>query len=152
MKNIILFATTLLLWGQCRPKEIPQAANSLDKELRITLNQTIPLTGSNHTDLGKITLVNLNDSRCPANAMCVRQGAAITTFSLEAGTGNQQDGQLFIGDFMPNDARNKRNLTADTMLVQLKDKESYQLILKDVRPYPGTSSEPAEVTFLLKKP
>jgi hypothetical protein len=58
---------------------------------------------------------------------------------------------MFIGDFMPNDPRNKRNVTADTVTVQLADKANYRLILKKVAPYPGTSEDIPKATLLLER-
>ena len=148
----MLLTGTVLLLTQCQPKDIPQTeADSLNKEFRINLNQTIALTGKGKTDLGEITFTHLNDSRCPTNSMCIRQGAAITSFDLQTTTAVKQNVRLFIGDFMPNDPRNRRNRTVDTVEVQLKDKTFYRLILKEVRPYPGTSTEKAEAIMVLEK-
>jgi hypothetical protein len=153
MKNILLLTGAALLVSQCQPKRIPQSAAVLpNQEFRINLNQTINLTDSRKTALGKITFTHLDESRCPANAMCVRQGAAITTFTIGPGNGEKQKVRLFIGDFMPDDPGIRRNRTADTAVVQLKNKTTYQLILKAVLPYPGTSAEAPAATLVLKSP
>lgn len=153
MKNMLLLAGAGLLLTQCLPREIPQTKSSqLNKILRINLNQKINLKGDNQENLGEIIFTHLDDSRCPAHAMCVRQGAAVTSFSIQAQAAEKQDTRLFIGDFMANDPGNKRNRTADTVVVQLKDKARYQLILTAVEPYPGTSTEAPVATILIKKP
>jgi hypothetical protein len=102
--------------------------------------------------LGQITFTHLDESRCPANAMCIRQGAAITTFKITTEpTAEPQSFRLFVGDFMPNDPQNKRNRTTDTVAVQLASKTQYRLILKKVRPYPGTGEENPRATLLLER-
>jgi hypothetical protein len=60
--------------------------------------------------------------------------------------------RLFIGDFMPNDPRNKRDQTADTANIDLgaATTQKYELILKQVTPYPGTSTTLPKATLLLK--
>jgi len=150
---MILLTAALLLLGQCRPKEIPQAGIHIpDQEIQVSLNQTVSLMGKDKTKVGEITFADLNDSRCPASAMCIRQGAAVTTFRVTTpGNGETQMVRLFIGDYMPNDPRNKRNLTADTITILAGDSISipYQLILKQVTPYPGTGPETPQATLTL---
>ena len=144
----MLFCVAVLLFSQCRPKQIPQTTSGNRPEaFIINLNQTVTL----NENLGEITFSHLDDSRCPANAMCVRQGAAVTTFTIRAKNTEKQTVRLFIGDFMANDPRNKRNQTADTMEVQLEN-YNYQLILKEVMPYPGTSAEGPKATIVVKRP
>ena len=156
MNRIFLFIGLLGFLTQCRSATTPPAnAVVINQEFKLGLNQEVTLRENNrsgkNTELGKIKLVNLEDSRCPAHTTCIRQGAVIT--SLEIATpANAQVVQLFIGDMMPNDSRNKRNLTADTMLVILPDKVKYQLILKAVLPYPGTSADAPRATLLMKRP
>jgi hypothetical protein len=153
INNIWLFACAGLLFIQCQSQKPPTAAvNILNREFRIDLNQTQILTGENKKPLGEITFTHLDESRCPANVMCVRQGAAVASFALQTAESEKQNVRLFIGDFMANDPRNRRNRTADTVKVQLKDKAQYQLILKEVMPYPGTSDEVPKATILIKRP
>lgn len=155
MERIFLLIGLTSFLTQCQPVALPQTdAGVLNQEIKIGLNQTVTLKENNRTGdsyLGKIKLVQLEDSRCPAHTTCIRQGAVIT--SLEIATPvDAQVVRLFIGDMMPNDGRNKRNLTADTLLVALKDKVPYQLILKDVLPYPGTSEDAPRAVLLVKRP
>ncbi|WP_157433337.1 hypothetical protein [Adhaeribacter aquaticus] len=49
---------------------------------------------------------------------------------------------------MNNDPRNKRNLTADTVALNWNN-QTYQLILKDVTPYPGTSNSIPKATLVI---
>ena len=153
MKNILLLASAVLLLMQCQTSKIAALTPGLlNQEMQISLNQKITLRDDNKKHLGEITFMHLDESRCPINAMCVRQGAAVTSFALQTNLAENQNIRLFIGDFMANDSRNRRNLTADTVVVQLNDKNRYQLILTAVVPYPGTSNETAAATILLKRP
>ena len=153
MKNILLLVSAGLLLTHCQTPKIAAATPGiLNQEMQISLNQKITLRDDNKKDLGEITFMHLDESRCPANVRCVRQGAAVTTFSVQTNLAENQNIRLFIGDFMANDSRNRRNLTADTVVVQLNDKNRYQFILTAVVPYPGTSDEAVAATILLKRP
>ena len=152
MKNLILLTGAVLLLGQCQPKAMPQVDSKRpEKAFQIDLEQTIPLKGVFKIDLGEITFIDLNDSRCPADAMCIRQGAAVTTFRVATPANSKtQLVRLFIGDYMPNDPRNKRNLTADTVIIAAGNNTQYLLILKQVTPYPGTGKEIPQATIALQ--
>ncbi|KAA5543963.1 hypothetical protein [Adhaeribacter rhizoryzae] len=151
-RNIIgLLAGAGLLLGQCQSQKIPAAATNLNTAFEISLNQKLALTGENQKVLGEIIFTQLDDSRCPANAMCVRQGAAVASFTIQAKGAEKQNLRLFIGDFMANDSRNKRNQTADTVMLQLENNGSYELILKAVMPYPGTSNGTPQATIQINK-
>src|SRR5687768_15731924 len=104
MKNILLLASAGLLLTQCQTPKIAAATPGiLNQEMQISLNQKITLRDDNKKNLGEITFMHLDESRCPANVMCVRQGAAVTTFAVQTnGLGNKNI-RLFIGDFMAND-------------------------------------------------
>ncbi|PIQ20515.1 MAG: hypothetical protein COW65_14570 [Cytophagales bacterium CG18_big_fil_WC_8_21_14_2_50_42_9] len=151
MKYFSLLAGAVLFLSQCQSKEIPQADIPLtDTEFRIKLHQTVPLMANNKTEAGEITFMELNDSRCPADAMCIRQGAAVTTFRVTLPQNQEtQIVRLFIGDFMPNDPRNKRNLTADTVTISSGNNTHYRLMLQQVGPYPGTGQETPQATLKL---
>lgn len=158
MKSLLVIASSVLLLSHCQHEDISENRMAIfQQQFEIALHETLTLKGSTQPDennqLGEITFSHLNESRCPANANCIRQGAAVTTFSITSGPGAEpQTIRLFIGDFMANDPRNKRNLSADTAEVQLADKSRYRLILKNVSPYPGTGGGTPKATLLLERP
>ena len=146
---------SIFLW-QCQPAALPQTASGvINQEFKIALNQTVTLTEKKLTgkiNLGKIKLVRLEDSRCPAHTTCIWQGAVVTSLQIETPAPDTQTVRLFIGDMMPRDSRNRRNIAADTLLITLKDKVQYQLILKAVLPYPGTSENAPQAVLLVTRP
>jgi hypothetical protein len=157
MKLPVLIASTLFLLFRCQQEDISaNGTGIINQQFEIRLHESLVLRSSTGPDegnrLGEIAFPHLDETRCPANAMCIRQGAAVTTFSLTTEPGSEpQTIRLFVGDFMPNDPRNKRNRTADTVSVQLANKAYYRLILKKVQPYPGTSGETPRATLLLER-
>ena len=157
MRSLFLIASTLLLLSRCQQDDIPATGTGIiNQQFVLGLHESLVLKSSTKDaeapPLGQITFSHLDESRCPANAMCIRQGAAITTFKITTeASAEVQSFRLFVGDFMPNDPRNKRNLTADTVAVQLADKTQYRLILKKVAPYPGTGEENPRATLLLER-
>ncbi|CCH52756.1 hypothetical protein BN8_01778 [Fibrisoma limi BUZ 3] len=78
----------------------------------------------------------IEDSRCPANVVCIRYGNVNVSYTLSQETESRQ-GILCLGD-----CGNGPQKTRDSTLVQLGS-DRYQLVLTEVRPYPGTS--PVEV-------
>ena len=77
----------------------------------------------------------IEDSRCPANVVCIRYGNVNVSYMLSQGTESRQ-GILCLGDC------GGPQKTQDSTTVQLGN-DRYQLVLTEVRPYPGTS--PVEV-------
>jgi hypothetical protein len=157
MKSTLLIFSALFLFTRCQQDDIPQAgAGVINQQFEIELHKTVTLrstTGeSTQNSLGTIEFSHLDESRCPANAMCMRQGAAVTSFVLRVPEKPEaQTIRMFIGDFMTNDPRGIRNRTADTVAVELANKARYQLILKQVQPYPGTGSGTPKATLLVKQ-
>ena len=70
----------------------------------------------------------VSDSRCPANAMCVWQGAATATFSFT----KNGDSHLFNLSTITM----KPNYTKDTVIA------GYKIEFINLSPYPGTVSDP----------
>ena len=70
----------------------------------------------------------VSDSRCPANAMCVWQGAATASFSLTK-NGHSQNFNLSTITMPP-------NYTKDTIIA------GYKIEFINLSPYPGTVPDP----------
>jgi hypothetical protein len=156
MRFLLLVASTLFLFSRCQQDAIPaNGTGIINQQFELALHDKLVLKSSTQQEvnnkLGEIAFSQLDESRCPANAMCIRQGAAVTTFKITTDPGAEaQTVRMFVGDFMPNDPRKKRNLSADTVAVQLANKAKYRLILKKVAPYPGTGTDTPKATLLLE--
>ena len=70
----------------------------------------------------------VSDSRCPANAVCIWQGAATATFSFTK-NGNTHRFNLSTITMKP-------NYTKDTVIA------GYKIEFKNLLPYPGTVADP----------
>ena len=70
----------------------------------------------------------VSDSRCPANAMCIWQGAATATFSF---TKNGATHRFDLSTITM-----KPNYTKDTIIA------GYKIELINLSPYPGTVADP----------
>lgn len=142
MKILIVFLLLLAL-TQCAQKETAVARRgSLNRETAITLHETVQLTGNSAENLRadelQLTFTKLNDSRCPLNAMCLRAGSAVAQFRLERNQEQSSPMQLVIGEALPADNRKLRHRAADTATVTVAN-TTYQVILKQITPYPCTS-------------
>ena len=71
----------------------------------------------------------VSDSRCPANAICVWQGAATATFSLSKNGSNHR--------FNLSTITMEPNYKKDTII------EGYKIEFMNLLPYPGTFTPPA---------
>ncbi len=78
----------ITLFTQCQKEEIPLSEKSsetiiLPQEFKIALNQTFVIRSNNQQEeIGRIQFVQLEESQCPANAMCIRQGSAVTHLKI----------------------------------------------------------------------
>lgn len=87
-------------------------------------------------------VTSIQDSRCPADAMCTRNGSVQVEFVLEK-EGTRQMGKLCLGEC------GQESNSTDTTAVQLGD-HTYHVVLKEVRPYPGTSASDTKPEALIQ--
>ena len=122
---MILSIATISLGNSC--------SKSGDKRLRegtIELKLHESAEGSIKGDRVKIVFeVVVSDSRCPANAMCIWQGAATATFSFTK-NGDSHRFNLSTINMEP-------NYTKDTVIA------GYKIEFIHLLPYPGTFTPPA---------
>ncbi len=85
----------------------------------------------------------IEDSRCPANALCIRYGNANVAFSLN-NSAARQTGTLCLGE-----CAGKGMQVSDSTSVQLGS-DRYRVILTDVQPYPGTTSSDTKPTAIMR--
>ena len=138
MKNIkkqVLYAVCLLslLSTSCDKDPI-----QFDSPFELGINESINLPGNGTI----ITLKSINDSRCPANAYCIRAGNALVKLRMTDNSGEEVFGELCIG-FCDTKMQEE-----DSIVIRL-NKTSYTVILKSVSPYPGTESTPDKKASLL---
>ncbi len=125
---LLLFALTL---AACAPA----ASAPLAGELQIPLGQSRPLPG---TDRPVEFVEVLEDSRCPADALCVWQGRVQVLLAVTLGT-EQVPVILTLGE----------SLEGDTAQAAFPD---FTLTLTAVDPYPGTAADTIPIVSLLVAP
>jgi hypothetical protein len=140
MKCYLAPLLALLLFTRCAKEELTAAGQgNLNRDLEIALNETVELfkveQGKSSKNKVRVHLTEINDSRCPMNANCIRYGSAIARLWLEQDQEKSPTIALVIGEALPNDPRKVRNRAADTTLVTVANTQ-YQVILKSVTPYP----------------
>lgn len=111
---------------------------------------SVVLTANQSTRVGQdvsVQVTSIQDSRCPANALCIRYGSAKVGFIL-ASESEQQTGELCLGE-----CKNGKEIqNKDTTAVQLGG-TTYRVVLSEIRPYPGIGSpdvKPEAVIQVLK--
>ncbi|GAB2527155.1 hypothetical protein [Rufibacter soli] len=145
MKSLFALAFASLLLVGCAHTENLSSEQTPQLSAPFILGLEKPVTVGNLV----VRLQKVEDSRCPMNAMCIRQGSAITYLQLQDTRGNEATKTLYLGDALPApDNRGPRS--ADTVQVSMGSRQ-YQLILSEVQPYPNTAdTSPAEKTAKLE--
>ena len=149
MKRIFTYLLTLVLFPQCTKEEFPITnRGNLNQEIEIPLNQTVELTETNEGNRDpekiRVNFYELNDNRCPMNAFCIRNGSAVVRLQLVQDNRQTKTIALVIGDALPTDTRPVRHRSADTTVVALGNNH-YQVILKNITPYPCAGCPNQEV-------
>ena len=132
MKSIILFTALILLMVHCKEEIIDLQTSE------VIIAEGDQKIISSNLDLS-LAVLEINESRCPSDVVCVRLGEAIVKIELS----NNQESflleNLCIGDCNTGTA----GQLADSTLITL-DQQLYVLKLKDVNPYPSTENNEAE--------
>ncbi len=137
MKAIVLLsaAFTMACSASAPPASLgdttrePSSRTADDSTLIVVLGET----ASTPDGKLRLTFVKLeSDSRCPANAVCVWQGDAATRLRVQAG-GNDVDTTL--------------HTTLEPRLIEVG---GILLSLLEVRPYPGTTDQPATPRIVVR--
>ncbi|WP_420151674.1 hypothetical protein [Spirosoma sp.] len=143
MNTLKLIATAFLISGW-----FAIGCHSNNNTAEPQTNIPVTLKANQSARLGEdvtVQATRIEDSRCPANAICIRYGSANVEFVLEKGS-DRQSGTLCLGEC----GQGLKN--ADTTTIQLGG-SNYRVVLSEVRPYPGTSTpdaKPEAVLQLLK--
>jgi len=142
MKNInkyliVLVCFTGLLISSCEKDSI-----EFDSPFELKENESIVLQGNNNGL--KITLQEVNDSRCPVNALCISAGNARVKLRLSDNSGAEKLAELCLG-FCDN-----MNNTEDNVIIRLND-ISYTVVLKEVSPFPELGKKQDKKALLIIK-
>ena len=138
-----LFLLLLVAGGLAACKK-DQPGPSLNQTFELPLHQTATLaTGSSPL---RITLTNVQDSRCPINAFCIWAGYAAVTLELKDAAAAPQTARISLH------YKDLSQYSADSVAVTL-NQQDYWLRLLDVTPYPSTtggSSQPPTAVLRLR--
>ena len=114
----------------------------------VELNNYFDLALNKKVVLGKeliVDFVKVLDSRCPINAKCIWAGNVTVSLTLSNLENMKSETTLCIGQ-----CESKFKM-ADTIRVNL-NQTNYTVVLKDVKPYPGTKgAEDIKAILLVKK-
>lgn len=148
-KCLVVFPLLVLLLTQCRQTD--DAAPILTQAQAFTLAagdtarvllMNLATSFKSTADFLTFKLAAINDSRCPANADCIRAGEATTTFTLSAYGAPSSEQTLSIP---APDAKNRTDSTTVRVGNSL-----FVVVLKSVQPFPGTGSGTKTATFVVK--
>jgi hypothetical protein len=134
MKFILLLILGLSL-QQCSDES--PALFTLNQEFQAREAELVTL--KLEQDQGHINLqvLEIAESRCPSDVVCVRFGEAMVTVGVSGIEEIIKTLDLCIGDCPQ---RNQGVIIADTVAVEIDGKD-YAVILKDVIPFPSTTNQ-----------
>lgn len=135
MKKVVGLAFLTLIGCQSTEVETNnKLQKSYEKDFTLQLEQETQLNDF------KLLFEKVAESRCPANAFCIRAGEVIVDLKVNA----QQNVQMCLGECqMVRPARANRMITQDSLEVTV-DSKKYLFVLKQVNPYPGVSTKETE--------
>jgi len=84
-----------------------------------------------------LTFDNVADSRCPINVQCFRAGEVVVDLSVNA----NQKVQMCLGDCQIVQSSRKKGFVVQDSLDVSVDGQKYLFILKQVKPYPVSTTE-----------
>ncbi len=128
-----IFGATLiffLCFAACEKGILNGPLLSYGEKVELQKSQSI-LFGTDTKDGLKLTINNINDSRCPKDVNCIRAGEAAVKITIYDIKENSATFDLYYGD--------KSHFKPDTVNFSI-DKKAYKVILFDVNPYPQTST------------
>lgn len=132
MKKLILSAligASFLI--SCNNKNDAEPEVQFDSKisnLNYRVNTVVPASGKDLT----VNLKEVQDSRCPSNAVCITMGVAVINFAISVGTDNADVQVKFSGD--------GKNSGIETFSL---GGQNYAMKVTEVLPYPETSKTPA---------
>lgn len=142
MNNINKYLLALVCFMGLLISSCEKDSIEFDNPFELEENESIVLQENNNGL--SITLQSINDSRCPANALCVSAGNARVKLKMSDNSGAETLAELCLGFC------DTRNNTEDSALFQLNN-VSYIVILKEVNPYPEAGKKQNKKALLIIK-
>ena len=137
MKNLIYTGIILVVAFLISCNDDDPEVFQFDQEFVIGQEETVFLSENNDSIRIEVQVIDITDSRCPANANCVRFGEAEVKLSVTGKEDIANIIDLCLGDCP---TYNRGFLESDTVEVTIDDR-NYAVILLNVTPYPFTTNE-----------
>jgi hypothetical protein len=139
MKKNMFLSFLLFAIVACTNKEEITVANKLGDTVQLKASESISLSDNGSSI--NLKLINIQDSRCPVNANCIRAGEAIVTLDLQIGDEKFNGLKVCIG------CEKEMNIAQSTD-IKAKTK-TYSIKLNAVNPYPQTTGMTAPTATLV---
>ncbi|WP_428661078.1 hypothetical protein [Runella sp.] len=130
MKKVILFV--FLTAVGCKTDKVDAEKQNLNGTLSLKEEFSLKIKQQTQVDAFKLSFNSVADSRCPANALCIRAGEVVVDLAVN----DTQKVQMCLGDCQQvRPSQYKGSISQDTLEVSIQNKP-YLFILKQVSPYP----------------
>lgn len=129
MKMSHIISLLLFTIVACTNKEEIVASKKLGDTIQLKATESVNL--NDNGSVVNLKLMNIQESRCPANATCIRAGEVIVILDLQIGNENFNGLKVCIGC-------EKVLSMSETLQIKAKTK-NYTLRLNSVDPFPQTT-------------
>lgn len=122
-----------------------ESLNAIDQNLGTDFN--LKISQQTQVDGIKLSFAEVVDSRCPSNAQCIRAGEVVVDLNL---INTQQKIKMCLGECqLVQPHRKKGFITQDSLEVSVNS-QKYLFILKQVNPYPTTTTTTTKENYEVK--
>lgn len=144
--NKLKYCWVFVLLGLLACTDTDPRVFELNETISIGVSESITLQLPQQDEYIDLMVLDIEESRCPANANCVRFGEARVTVGVNGIEEILKTLNLCVGDCPE---RGVGVIQVDTIAVEL-DNNSYAVLLKDVTPYPTTDNNSLPKQALLE--
>jgi len=143
MKNILLSMLSGLWLLGCQSDSNSIDAEKFGDTFQAKSGEEAQLSGASASNDLKVIVESITDSRCPEGVNCIRAGNAQIGLTLSKESDRQEVGLCIGCSNRPN------SVEQDTVSVTVAS-QLYEVILKDVLPYPAQDNAGAEKEAVLE--
>lgn len=138
MKKAFVFVFLTVLG--CKTENLNAVEQNLGTDFNLKISQQTQVDGI------KLSFDEVADSRCPSNAQCIRAGEVVVDLNLNT----QQKIKMCLGECQLVQPDRKKGFVVQDSLEVSVNSQKYLFILRQVNPYPTTTTVNAKENYEVK--
>lgn len=138
MKKAFIFVFLTALG--CKTENLNAVDQNLDTDFNLKISQQTQVDGI------KLSFDEVTDSRCPSNVQCIRAGEVVVDLNLNT----QQKIKMCLGECQLVQPDRKKGFVIQDSLEVSVNSQKYLFILRQVNPYPTTTTITTKENYEVK--